>query len=87
MALAAQYGRYGYRRITKMVNDAGWHVGTDRVQRSGAVRGSEFPGNKGQEGDYGSTTAPASGSDRSGAIMSGPTTSSKPRPMTAAKSG
>ena len=33
MALAAQYGRYGYRRITEMLNAAGWDVGTDRVQR------------------------------------------------------
>ena len=28
MALAAQYGRYGYRRITQLLNEAGWDVGT-----------------------------------------------------------
>jgi hypothetical protein len=33
LALAAQYGRYGYRRITHMFNEVGWEVGTDRVQR------------------------------------------------------
>jgi putative transposase len=33
LALAAQYGRYGYRRITELLKDAGWRVGTDRVQR------------------------------------------------------
>jgi putative transposase len=33
VALAAQYGRYGYRRIIRMLIEAGWDVGTDRVQR------------------------------------------------------
>jgi hypothetical protein len=33
LALAAQYGRYGYRRIAQMLTDAGWDVGVDRVQR------------------------------------------------------
>jgi hypothetical protein len=32
MVLAAAYGRYGYRWITKLLNEAGWHDGTDRVQ-------------------------------------------------------
>jgi len=43
MAIAAQYGRYGYRRITKMVNDAGWKVGTDRVQRIWRLEGLKVP--------------------------------------------
>ena len=43
MAMAAQYGRYGYRRITKMVNDAGWKVGTDRVQRIWRREGLKVP--------------------------------------------
>ena len=43
MAIAAQYGRYGYRRITKMVNDAGWKVGTDRVQRIWRREGLKVP--------------------------------------------
>ena len=43
MAVAAQYGRYGYRRITKMVNEAGWHVGTDRVQRIWRREGLKVP--------------------------------------------
>ena len=33
VALAAQYGRYGYRRITALLRNAGWSVGKDRVQR------------------------------------------------------
>jgi hypothetical protein len=26
IALARQYGRYGYRRVTALLRDAGWHV-------------------------------------------------------------
>jgi putative transposase len=33
IALASEYGRYGYRRITALLQRAGWHVGKDRVQR------------------------------------------------------
>ena len=33
ISLASQYGRYGYRRITSLLADAGWQVGCDRVQR------------------------------------------------------
>ena len=33
MALAAEYGRYGYRRITAMLRFRGWRVNTKRVQR------------------------------------------------------
>ena len=43
MELAAQYGRYGYRRIAKLVNAAGWHVGTDRVQRIWRREGLKVP--------------------------------------------
>jgi putative transposase len=31
--LASEYGRYGYRRITALLQQAGWNVGKDRVQR------------------------------------------------------
>ncbi|MSO30973.1 MAG: IS3 family transposase, partial [Acidobacteria bacterium] len=33
VALASQYGRYGYRRGTAWRGTAGWHVGTDRGAR------------------------------------------------------
>jgi hypothetical protein len=33
VALASEYGRYGYRRITALLQRDGWHVGKDRVQR------------------------------------------------------
>ncbi len=32
-ALALQYGRYGYRRITAMLHRAGWVVNVKRVER------------------------------------------------------
>jgi transposase InsO family protein len=32
IALASEYGRYGYRRITTLLGEAGWQVGKDRVQ-------------------------------------------------------
>jgi transposase InsO family protein len=43
MALAAQYGRYGYRRVTKLLNDAGWDVGVDRVLRIWRREGLKVP--------------------------------------------
>ena len=33
VVLASQYGRYGYRRITALLQRIGWKVGRDRVQR------------------------------------------------------
>jgi len=43
MALALQYGRYGYRRITELLNAASWHVATDRVQRIWRREGLKVP--------------------------------------------
>lgn len=33
IALASEYGRYGDRRVTALMQAAGWQVGKDRVQR------------------------------------------------------
>ena len=33
VALARQYGRYGYRRVTALLRDAGWTVNRKRVER------------------------------------------------------
>ena len=35
--LARQYGRYGYRKVTALLRDAGWVVNDKRVER---VRGT-----------------------------------------------
>jgi putative transposase len=43
MALAAQYGRYGYRRVTELLNRAGWDVGTDKVLRIWRREGLKVP--------------------------------------------
>ena len=41
--MAAQYGRYGYRRIAKLLNEAGWDVGVDRVLRIWRREGLKIP--------------------------------------------
>ena len=43
VALAAQYGRYGYRRITAMLRDAGWAVNAKRVERIWRREGLKVP--------------------------------------------
>jgi putative transposase len=43
VTLASEYGRYGYRRITSLLNAAGWDVGTDRVQRIWRREGLKVP--------------------------------------------
>jgi hypothetical protein len=36
--LANEYGRHGYRRVTAKLQQAGWHVVKDRVQRIKRLR-------------------------------------------------
>ena len=43
IALAIQYGRYGYRRITKMLCAAGWTVSFKRVERIWRREGLKVP--------------------------------------------
>ena len=43
VTLASQYGRYGYRRITALLQDDGWRVGKDRVQRIWRREGLKVP--------------------------------------------
>jgi putative transposase len=43
IALASEYGRYGYRRITAKLQEAGWPVGKDRVQRIWRREGLKVP--------------------------------------------
>jgi putative transposase len=43
VALASEYGRYGYRRITWLLSDRGRHVGKDRVQRIWRREGLKGP--------------------------------------------
>jgi transposase InsO family protein len=41
--LARQYGRYGYRRVTALLRDAGWHVNRKRVERIWRREGLKVP--------------------------------------------
>jgi putative transposase len=41
--LASQYGRYGYRRITALLQRSGWQVGKDRVERIWRREGLKVP--------------------------------------------
>jgi transposase InsO family protein len=43
IALASQYGRYGYRRITALLQRTGWRVGKDRVERIWRREGLKVP--------------------------------------------
>lgn len=43
IALARQYGRYGYRRITALLRDAGWTVNKKRVERIWRCEGLKVP--------------------------------------------
>ncbi len=41
--LATQYGRYGYRRITALLRQAGWQVNSKRVERIWRQEGLKVP--------------------------------------------
>ena len=41
--LADQYGRYGYRMVTGLLNNAGWHVNHNRVERIWRREGLKAP--------------------------------------------
>ena len=43
LALALQYGRYGYRRITALLREAGWRVNRKRVERTWRREGLKVP--------------------------------------------
>ena len=43
VCLAGEYGRYGFRRITALLQRAGWHVGKDRVERIWRREGLKVP--------------------------------------------
>ncbi len=43
IAMARQYGRYGYRRVTALLRDSGWHVNRKRVERIWRREGHKVP--------------------------------------------
>lgn len=50
VALATQYGRYGYRRITVMLRAAGWAVNVKRVERIWRQEGLKVPSKQPKKG-------------------------------------
>ena len=50
VALALQYGRYGYRRITAMLRSAGWMVNPKRVERIWRREGLKVPARQPKRG-------------------------------------
>ena len=50
VALAQQYGRYGYRRITALLRDAGWVVNAKRVERIWRREGLKVPAKQPKRG-------------------------------------
>ena len=43
IALAKEYGRYGYRTVTDLLRQEGWDVGTDRVYTIWRHEGLQVP--------------------------------------------
>ncbi len=43
IALASRFGRYGYRRITALLREAGWAVNVKRVERIWRREGLKVP--------------------------------------------
>jgi putative transposase len=48
--LATRYGRYGYRRITALLRDAGWLVNVKRVERIWRQEGLKVPAKQPKRG-------------------------------------
>jgi putative transposase len=50
VSLAARFGRYGYRRITDLLEMAGWQVNAKRVQRIWRAEGLKVPARQPKKG-------------------------------------
>jgi len=50
VALATEYGRYGYRRIAAMLRAAGWAVNVKRVERIWRLEGLKVPSKQPKKG-------------------------------------
>lgn len=50
VALASEYGRYGYRRITAMLRQGGWQVNHKRVERLWRQEGLKVPAKQPKRG-------------------------------------
>ena len=50
VALAGRYGRYGYRRVTALLREAGWAVNRKRVERIWRQEGLKVPAKQPKKG-------------------------------------
>ena len=69
--IAKEYGRYGYRQVTRLLDFEGWSVGHDRVYSIWREEGLQVQKNSQNERDFGWPMDPAYGSDPSDLTMSG----------------
>ena len=51
--VASEYGRYGYRRVTALLNESGIEIGKDRVQRIWRREGLKVPKKQPKRGRLG----------------------------------
>jgi putative transposase len=86
IALATQYGRYGYRRITALLHAAGWTVNVKRVERIWRREGLKVPHKQPKKGRLWLNDGSCVRLRPSIATMSGPTTSSRAEPSMGASS-
>ncbi len=82
IALALQYGRYGYRRIAAMLHDAGWAVNLKRVERIWRREGLKVPAKQPRRKRLWLNDGSCIRYGRNIRTMFGPTTSSKTEHMT-----
>ena len=87
IALASEYGRYGYRRMTALLRQQGWEVNPERLERIWRREGLKAPTDSPNGPGCGSTTATVSGCGPRIRTMSGPTTSCIIVPMMAGPIG
>jgi hypothetical protein len=87
LALPSEYGRYGHRRITALLQQSGWCVGEGRVQRIWRREGLKCERNRSRAEDCGLMMEAASGCGRNVAIMRGATILSTRARMTDAAYG
>ena len=79
--LARRYGRYGYRKITALLHDAGWQVNDKRVERIWQREGPKVPAKQPKRGRLWLARGIVhSACGRSTVITSGRTTSSGAAP-------
>src|SRR6188472_2863219 len=85
--LARRYGRYGYRKITALLRDAGWLVNDKRVERIWRQEGLKVPKKQPKRGRLWLEDGSCIRLRPDTETTSGPTISSKTGRMTAGSSG